>query len=462
MELEEIIREHKQFCLSTTALHLRADCEKCIFIAKISSLRQQLAEQETIVAALDVMICGMKEEFHRIAGKLSRIGEINLGTDISRILSSTPTCPHKERAERITQAETAEQARLINERDAAKEEAEKLKEDNQHKEELVLKVAGLRQTCSNLSREKGILEEQLAAKDEEKAKVLAMVDSRDFREGHEIDNTTPNELREILYGLALQLAAKDARIKELEGHLPDNCQRGECGQEGAITVGEVSAQAINLLIDRLARLVDEETRGEVIVEIANFISSVAGEAVHGAITQRDATICGMKEALEALGCKPNGYCFCVERAQVEAGHTGECLEAQKALSSTPTCPHVAKVESLAIQLKGSNERAMLVLAAKNDWADRARRAEKEVEKLKEELVVGQAGGRLLKAIQEETEAQLEQARQTLAPFAKLNFDHFHNEPDSKPIYGNMDEVLTLGDFRRAKALTERSKDGSIR
>lgn len=45
-----------------------------------------------------------------------------------------------------------------------------------------------------------------------------------------------------------------------------------------------------------------------------------------------AQLAQVREALEALGSKPDGYCFCVERSQVEAGHTGECLQAQKALS----------------------------------------------------------------------------------------------------------------------------------
>jgi hypothetical protein len=40
------------------------------------------------------------------------------------------------------------------------------------------------------------------------------------------------------------------------------------------------------------------------------------------------------EALQALGSKPDGYCFCINAAQVDAGHTGECLDAQKAIAKS--------------------------------------------------------------------------------------------------------------------------------
>jgi hypothetical protein len=36
-------------------------------------------------------------------------------------------------------------------------------------------------------------------------------------------------------------------------------------------------------------------------------------------------------ALQALGSKPDGYCFCINADQVAAGHTGECQDAQKAI-----------------------------------------------------------------------------------------------------------------------------------
>ena len=37
-------------------------------------------------------------------------------------------------------------------------------------------------------------------------------------------------------------------------------------------------------------------------------------------------------ALQALGSKPDGYCFCVSLEQVAAGHTGECRDAQAAIA----------------------------------------------------------------------------------------------------------------------------------
>ena len=36
-------------------------------------------------------------------------------------------------------------------------------------------------------------------------------------------------------------------------------------------------------------------------------------------------------ALEGLGAKPDGYCFCLNQTQVDAGHTGECREACAAI-----------------------------------------------------------------------------------------------------------------------------------
>lgn len=74
------------------------------------------------------------------------------------------------------------------------------------------------------------------------------------------------------------------------------------------------------------------------------------------LAAKDAVICEMKEALEALGSKPDGYCFCIERAQVEAGHTGECLYAQKALSPSPACQHEGKLDAQqkVIDAFGSN------------------------------------------------------------------------------------------------------------
>lgn len=39
------------------------------------------------------------------------------------------------------------------------------------------------------------------------------------------------------------------------------------------------------------------------------------------------------KALQALGAKPIGYCFCVSAEQVEAGHTGECRDAQAAIAA---------------------------------------------------------------------------------------------------------------------------------
>lgn len=36
-------------------------------------------------------------------------------------------------------------------------------------------------------------------------------------------------------------------------------------------------------------------------------------------------------ALQGLGAKPDGYCFCANAEQILAGHTGECREACAAI-----------------------------------------------------------------------------------------------------------------------------------
>lgn len=40
------------------------------------------------------------------------------------------------------------------------------------------------------------------------------------------------------------------------------------------------------------------------------------------------------ESLQALGAKPNGYCFCLCAEHVAAGHTGECRDACAAIAKT--------------------------------------------------------------------------------------------------------------------------------
>lgn len=37
-------------------------------------------------------------------------------------------------------------------------------------------------------------------------------------------------------------------------------------------------------------------------------------------------------ALEALGAKPDGYCYCATVEQIANGHTGECKDAQAVLA----------------------------------------------------------------------------------------------------------------------------------
>ena len=93
------------------------------------------------------------------------------------------------------------------------------------------------------------------------------------------------------------------------------------------------------------------------------------ESLRQQLAERDAVICGMRKARELLNNIKDDQ-------SLEWTRAIDILD--EALSSSPTCPH-----------------------------------KEEVAKLKEELVVGEAGGRLLKAVQEETEAQLGQARREL-------------------------------------------------
>lgn len=45
----------------------------------------------------------------------------------------------------------------------------------------------------------------------------------------------------------------------------------------------------------------------------------------------DDPVLKLADALIALGVKPDGYCWCATHLQAGLGHTGECLQALKAL-----------------------------------------------------------------------------------------------------------------------------------
>jgi len=109
----------------------------------VSSKEIQAAEKMILIAeiekntVLNEAICGMREaslthdELNALASFVLQHGDLDSNAvgltamvlrGKANLLSSAPGCPHKERADKITAAELAEQARLINERDEARKQ----------------------------------------------------------------------------------------------------------------------------------------------------------------------------------------------------------------------------------------------------------------------------------------------------------------------------------------------------
>lgn len=64
---------------------------------------------------------------------------------------------------------------------------------------------------------------------------------------------------------------------------------------------------------------------------AGKVGAAMGEELARVRKERDELL----EALQALGVHPvHGYCFCLNREQQEAGHTGECREARTAIRNS--------------------------------------------------------------------------------------------------------------------------------
>ncbi len=57
--------------------------------------------------------------------------------------------------------------------------------------------------------------DKLAAAETEKNRALASVDGLDLREGHIVDNTDPDQLRDMLYGAGLKITGLEAKMKTL-------------------------------------------------------------------------------------------------------------------------------------------------------------------------------------------------------------------------------------------------------
>jgi hypothetical protein len=63
--------------------------------------------------------------------------------------------------------------------------------------------------------------DELAAVTAERVKALASVDGVDLREGHIVDNADPDQLRDMLYGAGLALAAERASAGRLREALQE-------------------------------------------------------------------------------------------------------------------------------------------------------------------------------------------------------------------------------------------------
>lgn len=170
---------------------------------------------------------------------------------------------------------------------------------------------------------------------------------------------------------------------------------------------------------------DCSSEEEGLMEVQQLRSEI--ESLRQQLAAKDSTICGLRAALENMIDLWTRYC-----APRKVEFDSQIIEAREALSSSPTCPHKEEVEyqkkrvseleepmkcdhyganlqpddsnadvcvvcvevaDLQAQLASSEERAMMVLQAKNVWADRARKAEAqltshkdEVERLKDEII----------------------------------------------------------------------------
>ncbi len=103
----------------------------------------------------------------------------------------------------------------------------------------------------------------------------------------------------------------------------------------------VSATAISA-IERAVSSPTLETLGKIAAALEEPISVVIGEfeALYAAATTGEAIRLGtllpvnkeLLAALQGLGSKPSGCCFCWTQEQTDNGHTGECLAAQAAIA----------------------------------------------------------------------------------------------------------------------------------
>src|SRR3990167_7542630 len=97
--------------------------------------------------------------------------------------------------------------------------------------------------------------------------------------------------------------------------------------------------------------------------------------------------CGMKEACAKIADQhPDTLESVGEAGSGKFRATSQVATLIRALSSTPECKHKEEVVTLTGQLNAANQRAQLVLAAKNCWVDRAKIAEQQLASLQAELI----------------------------------------------------------------------------
>jgi hypothetical protein len=71
-------------------------------------------------------------------------------------------------------------------------------------------------------------------------------------------------------------------------------------------------------------------------------SELRVKAMENALRESAAQLAALREAAEAVGCLPDGYCFCFghtrDARKPEAEHTGECRQLRAALDAAREKP----------------------------------------------------------------------------------------------------------------------------
>lgn len=71
---------------------------------------------------------------------------------------------------------------------------------------------------------------------------------------------------------------------------------------------------------------------EVFLHHKDSLEMIKGQIAH--ISTLTAQVAELREALEAIGAHPNGFCCCPNNRGSRSRHCGECIDARLALAST--------------------------------------------------------------------------------------------------------------------------------